>query len=148
MSDSPFTSIAVIPSEWEPDAIAGSATTGSLTFEDVSRVKRFLVDHKADLESAGVIAIEVSYSGSGDSGQVDAVLILYSPEAMPDPSRYNKYVLPDEIEGILQEMQPLNGYGNNDGGGGNIKFIVETGKAIHSHYEYFTEVSYDPEVVY
>ncbi len=147
MSNSPFTFVAVILSEWEPDAIAGSATTGSLTFEDVSRVKRFIVEHKADLDSAGVIAIEVSYSGSGDSGQVDAVLILYSPEAMPDPSRYNKYVLPDGIEGVLQELQPLKGYENNDGGG-NIKFIVETGKAIHSHYEYFTEVSYDPEVVY
>jgi len=114
----------------------------------VSRVKRFLVEHKAELESAGVIAIEVSYSGCGDSGQVDDVLILYSPEAMADPSRHDKYVLPEEIESILQNLQPSNGYENNDGGGGNVKFIVETGRAIHAHYEYFTEVSYDPEVVY
>ena len=132
----------------EPAVVVGSATTGRLNFEDVSTVKKFIVEHKAELDSAGVTGFEVYYSGEGDEGQVEDVLVLYSPEAMADPDRNDKYSLPSEIKKILNDLEPEDSYGDNEGGGGTVTFIVETGKVVHSHYDRVIECSYDPEVVY
>lgn len=114
------------------------------------------------LRALNVTSLEVRYSGSGDSGQLDEVTFApEQPATMPTVSvKERDYVRYDEAARCWETAEKLverpledaveslcwdaieahcSGFENNDGGDGTWVLDVATGKYTLDHTNYYTE---------
>jgi len=106
----------------------------------ITRLKEWMTQNQTALKGAGVAILEASYSGSGDEGNFDGVEALSGDELPRD------YEVPTEIETLLEALADdlaTPGYQNNDGGGGQVRLIVDTGMITHESYYYSVERNAD-----
>lgn len=121
-------------------------------YEDLTHVravKAFLADHKDRLLAAGIKAIVVTYTGSGDSGYVESInaysdLDKAISQDVSDtcPSLFS--VLPEPIIHVFEGLEPRDGYENGDGGGGHMVCEVETGKITNYEFDFVLETYEHP----
>lgn len=95
----------------------------------------FLVGLKA-LHAKGVAKIVITYSGSGDSGQVDDVEARALDEVEADMKLDHKLV--EQLENWAYGIIPA-GFENEDGGYGRVEIDLATLKATLYHTDYITE---------
>ncbi len=90
------------------------------------------------LTALGVAIVAASYSGCGDSGQLDELEFL-SPkeEVIPDFPKD----LQEEVETFLYDALEARhgGWENNDGGEGEFRWTLATGACEHTHREFYVE---------
>jgi hypothetical protein len=106
----------------------------------IDQLKRWMAENRTMLKSAGVEIIEATYSGSGDDGCFDGA------QSLGENSVLINYKVPAEIETLLEALAAelaTPGYEDNDGGGGEIRLIVDTGTITHESYYYSVERSPD-----
>lgn len=107
---------------------------------NITQLKDWMAQNQTSLKEAGVAIVEARYSGSGDEGNFDGVGALGENE-LP-----NDYKVPAEIVALLEALADelaTPGYQDNDGGGGEIRLIVDTGVITHASYHYIVERNAD-----
>lgn len=134
------------------------------TYDDAIRKNRKAI--LAALSKIEATNVEVCYSGSGDSGQVDGVSILRDEETIDasqvmidfeeEKSHHNHETkqwerivstepksLPDAIESLCYDLleREHGGWENNEGADGLFTFDVKEGKIKWSHNEFYTETN-------
>ncbi len=91
------------------------------------------------LIALGVAIVSASYSGCGDSGQVDEVHFHTGD---------NRVVTGDIPQDLQQEVETLlydaieyrhGGYENNDGGEGEFRWVLAHNQLDHTHRDFYTE---------
>ncbi len=97
------------------------------------------------LKKLGVVTVQVSYSGYGDSGCVDSIDYLNAKKkpievASRDPE------IDHELTSLFDQLLP-DGFENNEGGQGDITLEVEKGTVTIQHQENFTEVHHSTEEI-
>lgn len=95
------------------------------------------------LEARGVSKVEITYEGSGDSGDMqDVTFFNADDEVAGGPADELKEFVPPLIqlgELLLYDLHP--GYENNDGGFGTITIYVLYQKIEIDHNDRYMEVS-------
>ena len=81
------------------------------------------------LVAAGAVAIAIEYSGSGDEGTVEAVYALDGAGEMMDAA------MPDGVAAELETFTPP-GYEWGEGGYGQIRLDLATGRVVVDHNDY------------
>lgn len=109
----------------------------------LDQLKQWLSSSRQDLKDAGVVAIIGTYSGEGDDGRFEEIRVIGEDEQDID------YKLPECVEGLIEQLEPElapQGYENGDGGGGEFRLEVESGKITHeSYFLSITRVYHLPE---
>ena len=109
----------------------------------LDQLKQWLSSSRQELKDAGVVAIIGTYSGEGDDGRFEEIRIIGEDEQDID------YQLPESVEGLIEQLEPElapQGYENGDGGGGEFRLEVESGKITHeSYFLSITRVYHMPE---
>lgn len=104
------------------------------TRSKIDQLKRWLAENQTMLKTAGVATIVATYGG--DEGSFDGA------EAVDDEGGDTDYTVPAEIQALLQTLADVlatPGYQDNDGGGGEIQLVVDTGAITHESYYYSVE---------
>lgn len=108
------------------------------------------------LKKNGVRRIEMSFSGSGDDGQVEWQNVDYIPYTLPpikedhdnwdDPTIFNSYgnvklTLGELVDEITEGVIDFYGvdYQNDEGNSGSVVFNVETGRISTTYQVYQTK---------
>jgi hypothetical protein len=97
----------------------------------VDQLKQWLSSSRQELIDAGVVAIIGTYSGEGDDGRFEEIRVIGGDE------QDIEYKLPESVEGLIEQLEPElapQGYENGDGGGGEFRLEVESGKITHESY--------------
>ena len=100
--------------------------------EHQKRTETLKADSLKALRELGATHVSVSYSGYGDSGQIEDVVVHKDDELV---------TIPDDIFHRLSEAAwaiialDHSGFENNEGGGGEITWDVTAGKIHLSHYD-------------
>jgi hypothetical protein len=106
----------------------------------VSQLKAWIAAHREKLLESKIVTIIATYCGEGDEGWLDYV------DFLTDDGNLAKAFKPETLwalfEALHEELAP-EGYGNNDGGGGEFSLNVATGKLTHESYFLCTERSYN-----
>lgn len=91
------------------------------------------------LTALGVAIVTASYSGCGDSGQIDEVAFL-SPKEKVITKAIPKD-LQEEVETFLYDALETRhgGWENNDGGEGEFHWTLATGDCEHTHRDFYIE---------
>ena len=109
----------------------------------LDQLKQWLSSSRQELKDAGVVAIIGTYSGEGDDGRFEEIRVIGEDEQDID------YKLPESVEGLIEQLEPElapQGYENGDGGGGEFRLDVESGKITHeSYFLSITRVYHLPE---
>lgn len=109
----------------------------------------------AELKKLNIKYVNIRYSGSGDSGQIDDVdafgKFSKKPRNLQEVSDTytrgadNVIVIPPVLGIAVQEIgneiieSKYGGFENNDGGSGVVTLDVDNDKINHIHNEYYTE---------
>ena len=88
----------------------------------------------AELKAAGITQVDANYDGCGDSGNVDYT--SFKPEGIK-PSDDLAMRLCDFLWSVAYNLYP--GFENNDGGCGDIIWVIETDVIDVEHQERFTD---------
>jgi hypothetical protein len=115
------------------------------------------------LKDMGINFLHVEYSGGGDSGSIESITpystvkIMYDNngviEAIGDLENYNEIVIDDHIKKILDSIESeiiieilndIEDWWNNEGGYGNMYVDLTTGSYIINNHQ-FGEADYDEE---
>ena len=107
----------------------------------VEKLKAWVAENLEALKATNITTITGEYSGSGDEGQWEGV-IFEPAERKLDAALLARV---DELMEAATDELSESGYENGDGGGGEIKLIVATGKLLRSEYFYDTTRSYTAE---
>ena len=109
----------------------------------VDQLKQWLSSSRQELRDAGVVAIIGTYSGEGDDGRFEEIRVMGEDERDIDCK------LPESVDGLIEHLEPElapQGYENGDGGGGEFRLDVESGKITHeSYFLSITRVYHLPE---
>jgi hypothetical protein len=87
-----------------------------------------------------VATIVATYSGSGDEGSFDGVEVVNADGLDSD------YKVPADIQTLIEALADelaTPHYQDNDGGGGEIHLVVDTGAITHESYYYIVERNQD-----
>ena len=121
----------------------------------------------AELQKEGVKTVTVSYGGYGDSGEIESTTVvpevdfndkklsfllttqIYQNKKWFDKEETIELDLVNAIDHIAYEIQAAHnaGYENNEGGGGEITFNVESKVVQHEHYYNTVERVEDSTVI-
>lgn len=129
------------------------------TAECVEHVKRFCTI----LDAAGIVVVEATYDGSGDSGDITVEFIHERDDTTPGNERgrrvHNRLSEYRAEELLISGTQPLttktafeefkqalfnllpSGWEINDGAFGDIRVEVETRKITVEHHERYTDIT-------
>ncbi len=109
----------------------------------VQTLKRWIEDNLQALHAAQIEVIAGEYSGYGDEGNWES--ISFEPaEACENLDEELRDEIGELMENAYEDLAPC-GYDQGDGGGGEIKLIVSSGKLFHSAYYLETERAYTEE---
>jgi hypothetical protein len=98
--------------------------------------------HSDELKEKSVALVEANFDGSGDEGSLREVTAQRSLEpGTLDPADLED-VTRQELWDIIAELD-VSDY-DNEGGGADIRFVIETGILTRSTYYYMTERQYEP----
>jgi hypothetical protein len=109
----------------------------------VGKLKAWIADNLEVLKATNIVTIIGEYSGSGDEGQWDG-LSAEPIDAIVNLDRDKFGELETLMDAACDELAEP-GYQDGDGGGGDLKLIVSSGKLLHSSYFYETTRSYTSE---
>lgn len=90
-----------------------------------------------NLLAQGVVKIEISYSGSGDSGAIDEIQLLLADGSAHNPDTKLAEIIDTHVCKNL--LDDLDDWYNDDGGGG--KLVIETADAAYKCDHYVNIVS-------
>jgi len=109
----------------------------------LDQLKQWLSTSRQELKDTGVMAIIGTFSGEGDDGRFEEIRVIGEDE------RDIEYKLPESAQGLIEQLEPElapQGYENGDGGGGEFRLEVESGKITHeSYFLSITRVYHMPE---
>lgn len=94
----------------------------------------------AELYEQGVRTISVEFSGGGDDGDINSIF-YYGPRKKPMDSVKDPDDFHDELYRLLQDKVTCD-WCNNDGGGGTLKFDLNTLQVKVSSY-YYEQVAHE-----
>lgn len=97
-----------------------------------------LQDCSLRLQSQNIVKIEVTYSGGGDSGEIDGVLGYDADNKEVD--------IPTEVADIISDAAYAllpDGYENNDGGNGTLTVLLFENNIHIDHYQNVVEQEYE-----
>jgi hypothetical protein len=91
------------------------------------------------LSALGVAVVSASYSGCGDSGQIDGVDFHTADNRIVTSDIPGD--LQNEVENFLYDALEFRhgGWENNDGGGGEFRWVLATNYMEHTHRDFYTE---------
>jgi hypothetical protein len=102
--------------------------------------KQELKGHLSVLQKLGVKTIDVAFSGGGDEGQINEV--IYTPE-LDKSAIINQQKFEDLLYDYLDPAK-VGDWVNNEGGFGEIKIDVATGKVTGEISFNFTDCNTEP----
>lgn len=103
--------------------------------------RALLTARREQILSAGVHRIILEYQGSGDEGQIEAVLFLDAEDNPVDGGLCDETT--QEILTVLEDVAPQ-GYGNGMGGTGTVTWTLDSNKITLEHGWYVEDIEYQP----
>lgn len=101
-----------------------------------------LIDFKSKMQKAGLQAITIGYSGSGDSGDYEPALIAKFNKKNNEWEATKEKAPSEVCDAAAELVEKINQPDfNNDGCSGEMAIYIEKGevKMSGNHYEYYTE---------
>lgn len=123
--------------------VAARSTSESLAqyqTEQLKRVKERLPNLRTMLLSAGVLRVEITYDGIGDSGQIESVQYIGRTGAEINPFGPTAS-LKEEIQDLFYDLLEIRfaGWENNDGAYGDFSWELSEDAMNQTHHERFTD---------
>jgi len=99
----------------------------------INDLKRDLL---AAMRASGVVTVRVEYSGSGDDGCIDCI-VLEPKAAQGDAGKAVTELAERLTEALIEHYH--DGYENNDGGAGVVTAGAEAGTIEYERTDYYTD---------